>query len=71
MVHFDGDSGSRGDEFFERAVVVVFSPVAIDDVVAKGSPPRLPAIDSGGDGGGILVVDDHSVPSSEGAVYPP
>ena len=51
-------------------VVVVPTPVRVDDVVAVGAAPGLAAVYARRDGGGLVGVYDHAVLASEEAVDP-
>ena len=70
VVELHAQAGRAAHEVADSLVVVVPSPVRVHEVVPVGAPPRLAAVDTGRDSGGVLSVDHHPVLAAEVAEDP-
>jgi hypothetical protein len=61
VIEFDAEPLDAFGQALHRKRIVILAPVRVDDIVAKGPPPRLPAINARGNTRGLLMVDDEAV----------
>ena len=68
VVALDPDAPRAAAKRRDRALVIVPTPVGVDEVVAMAPPPRLPAVDHRGNGGGVRLIHDQRIGPPEGTI---
>ena len=67
-IELDAGGDSVLQDLRDGAIEVVAPPIGVDEVVADGAPPRLAAVDIGGNGDDAIGGDGESVRAAERAI---